>query len=337
MFPYQRDGRATIVPVADERIPSKIIQRVQSQFITLLIKGTLTIAGGAADALLNRGSILAAFKEIGFNADGEDKHLYDGRVLRFIAEMAAPSALSAKRVTSTAAAAYALEEQVRIYFAHPFAAIPRETAFMERDSETEMFVFAKMHSTPGLKLAAVSGGVTAVLSAVTIEVAHEYDQFEKARPLFIPYVRQIVEDVNGANTQKEIFLKTSNAIRALVLSQDTTGKGEQNDIINKVALKGDFGDIIGPNQVAFNNLVLDSEFEFGGAVVSSNRAHFGWNAQRHGRLAMLLTKAQAANLRWVLDCQPSVVAGAGTSQVRTTIVELIRDPAVVSPELSIPV
>lgn len=337
MYPFQLNSRNGIVPVAGERVTSRLIQRVQSQYVTLVFRGTLTIAGGAADAIRNRGSILAAFDEIGFNADGEDKQIYDGRVLRFVSEMAAPSALSAKRVPSTAAAAYTLEEAVRIYFAHPFSAIPRETAFMERDAETEMHIFAKLAAGGGgSKLAKVSGAVTATLSGVTISVQQSYDQYERARPLFIPIVRQLSDDIAGANDKKEIFIKSTRHIRALVLSQDTVTDGEVADIVNSVALKGDFGDIIGPAQVKWDDLALASEFEFGGAVLSSNRAHLGLNFQNQGRLSTLITKAQVANLRWELNVQPSV-AGAGTSKVRTTVIELDRDPIVTAPELTVPV
>jgi hypothetical protein len=336
MFPFQKNGRSGITPIANERIISKLVQKVQSQYVTLTARGTLTLTVAAATAIRNRGSIWAAFSEIGFNADGEDKQIMDPRVLRFLSEMAAPSALTAKRVTSTAVAAYPLEETVRIYFAHPFSAVPKETAGMERDTDVEMHVFAKLDAAGGAARLVNPGPATAVLSALSITVQHGYDPYERARPYFQPIVRQLVDDIVGANDKKEIFVKTSKALRGLIVSQDTTTDGEVADIINKLALIGDGIDIIGPQQVKWDDLVLDSEFEFGGAVVSSNRAHFGLNFQDHGRLSTLLTKAQAPNLRFVADVQPSV-AGAGTSRIRTTVIELDRDPAVTDPAIPFPV
>lgn len=336
MFKQQKNGRSQIVPTVGDRSYSRLINAVQHQFVTLVFRGTLTIAGGAADAIRSRGSILAAFNEIGIDENGTDRHIYAGQVLRFLSEMAAPSALSAKRVTSTAAAAYVLEEAVRIYFAHPFAAIPRETAFIEHDVKQLLQAFVKLDAGGGgSKLAKVSGGVTAVLSAVTVNVIDGYDATEQARPFFIPTVVQQVDAVNGANSAYQQFIKTSHAIRAIVVSQETTTDGEVNDIINKVVFRGDFNNIIGPTPIRFDDLDLESEFEFGGAVVSTNRAHLGLNFQLHGRLANILNPTQDNNLRFEFDCQPSV-AGAGTSQIRTTIVRLERDPSLVDPQLTVP-
>jgi hypothetical protein len=337
MYPMQKSGRSTIVPTAGDRSFSRLINAVQSHYVTLVFRGTLTIAGGAADSIRNRGSILAAFNEVGIDENGTDKVLLDGRVLRHLSETGAPSALSAKRVTSTAAAAYTLEEAVAIQFAHPFAAIPRETAFLERDTKQLFQAFVKLDSAGGgSKLAKVSGGVTAVLSNVSVTVTHTFDPVETARPYFVPFVRQQIAQVLGASTNQQEFIKTSNAIRQMVVTQETTTDGEVNDIINKLLLKGDRHDIIGPVPVKWDDLALASEYEFGGAVVASNRSHLSLNFQDHGRLATVVNPNQDNNLRFEFDCQPSV-AGAGTSQIRITLVELVRDPVIVDPVLPIPV
>ena len=345
LFKSQRNSRSNIVPIAGDRAFSRLINAVQSQYVTLTFRGTLTIAGAVADNVRNRGSILAAFDEIGIDENGTDKHIYDGRVLRFISEMAAPSALSAKRLTSTAIAATTLEESVRIYFAHPFAVLPRETQYLERDTKQLFQVFAKLNSGGGgSRLAGVTGASTAVLSAVTITVTQGYDASETARPFFIPIVRQQIAPVASANAQLTEFIKTSNAIRGIVVSQESTQgvntglAGEVGDVINKLTLRGDFHDIIGPTPVKWDDLVLEQEYEFGGAVVTSNRAHLGINFQEHGRLATVLNPGQDSNLRFEFDVQPSVTMVAGTtSQIRITIMELLRDPTVVEPTLPIPV
>lgn len=327
MFTLQRNGRPTITPSAGERKGSRLIQGVQSQYVTLAFRGELVIAGGVADALRNRGSILAAFDEVGISADGDDVQLFDGRVLGFASEMAAPSARSVKRVTSTAAATYTLEELVRVYFAHPFAAIPRETAFREKDKDVLFEVFVKLAAgaatVQGQRLAKVSGVVTATLQTLSVQVFHAYDPFETAAPVFIPTVRQLREVVPGSNTKHEIFLETTKPLRQIIVTQETATDGEVADIINKLALKGDFGDIIGPEQVDIDDLILDAEYEFGGAVTASNRSHIGFNFQQHGRLASILTKEQNHKLRLLVDDQVSV-AGAGTSRLIVTLFELER-------------
>lgn len=341
MYRTQRNPRNTMAPITTDRVRTKLINAVQSFYVTLTARGTLTIAGGAADAIRNRGSIWAAFTEVGLEENGKDRMLLTGNVLRYIAETSAPSALSAKRATSTAAAAYTLEESVRLYFAHPFAAIPRETSFMERDVKQELNVFTRLAPASnadggGNKLAKVSGGVTAVLSAVSVTVIHGYDKTETARPFFIPTIRQTVTDVPGASGNLESFVRTSHALRGIILSQETTTDGEVADIVNSLTLRGDMGEFIGPQKAKWDDLLLESEYEFGGAVVSSVRAHLALNFQEHGRLASILNPNQDNNLRFEFDCQPSV-AGAGASKVRITLLELERDPSVVDPNLTIPV
>ncbi len=340
MYRTHRNPRTTLAPITTDRVSSRLINAVQSHYVTLTLRGTLTIAGGAATAIRNRGSIWAAVREVGISENGKDRVLVTGNVLRFMSEMAAPSALSASRVTSTAAAAYTLEESARIYFAHPFAAVPRETSFLERDSKQVLEVFMKLAGTPadggGSALVNVGGAVTGILSAVTCTVEHGYDATETARPYFIPTMRQIVQPVAAATSKLETFIKTSNALRGMVVTQETTTDGEVADIINALDLRGDFGSLIGDSQAKWADLLLASEFEFGGAVVSTIRAHLGLNFQEHGRLSSILNPNQDNNLRFEFDCQPSV-AGAGSSQIRITLLELERDSAVVDPELPIPV
>lgn len=330
MYRQRRNPRSNIVTIAGERAYSRLINAVSSNFVTMVFAASFVISVAAATNIRNRGSILAAFDEIGIDENGTDRQIYDGRVLRFMSEMAAPSALSAQRVTSTAVATYPLEEAVRIYFAHPFAAIPRETAFLERDPKQLLQVFAKLNSSAANKLA-TAGGATLALNNVTVTVTHGYDPNEPNRPEFIPVVRQQIIGVESANGQLQEFIRTQHAIRQIVVTQEGATIGEVGDIINSLVLRTDEADIIGPGKMSWRDLILEQEFEFGGAVVSSNRSHLGLNFQTHGRLSNIISPAQNNNLRFEFDVQPSVVVGAGASKIRITIVELQRDPALTAP------
>lgn len=343
MFRSQKNPRASITPVvgSTDRVYSRLINAVQSHYVELTFRGTLTISVAAATAIRNRGSILACFDEIGIDENGRDRHLYKGTVLRFLSEMSAPSELSRQRVTSTAVAAYPLEESVRIYFAHPFAAQPRETAFIERDVKSLLQVFTRLNANPTAMLAS-AGAATLALTNLSVDVMHAYDPAETALPYFIPSVRQQVHVVPSANGQDPEFIRTSNALRAIVISQESTTDGEVDDIINKLAFRGDFRDIIGPSGYSWKDLVLGSEYGFGGDVatdvqgIQHRRAHCELNFQEHGRLSNILNPNQDNNLRFEFDCQPSV-QGAGTSQIRITLLELERVPGLVDPKLPIPV
>lgn len=336
MYRLRRNPRSNIIAIAGERAFSRLISAVSSNFVTLVFAGSLVISVAAATNIRNRGSILAAFDEIGIDENGTDRHIYDGRVLRFLSETAAPSALSAQRVTSTAVATYPLEEAVRIYFAHPFAAVPRETAYLERDTKQLFQVFAKLNASAKDKLA-TAGGATLALNSVTVTVTHGYDANEPNRPEFIPTVRQQIVSVDSANGQLPEFLKSQHAIRTIVVSQEGATIGEVGDIINSLVLRSDEQDFIGPGKMLWRDLALESEYEFGGAVVSSNRAHMCLNFQQGGRLSNVISPAQNNNLRFEFDAQPSVVAGAGASKIRITIVELQADPQLTNLVRAIPV
>lgn len=331
----QKNPRGTIIPVAGDRQSVRLINAVQSAFVEYVLTGTLTIAGGAADLIKSRGSIMAAYDEMGVNENGTDRAIMHGRVLRVLSEVSSERTIVPTRVTSTAAAAYPLRETVRLYFANPQSAVPRETAFLEHDTRQALEAFVKLAASGGAdKLVKVSGAVTAVLSNLKVAVTHGFDAQESDRPYFIPTVRQQTAAVAGAQSALPVFIKTANSIRGMVVSTEDSIIGEVSDVVNALALRGDFRDIIGPATRKWLDLVDAQQHEFGGDMTSA--AHVYLNFQTHGRLAAVLNPNQDNNLRFEFDCQPTAAAGAGTTQIRITTIELVSDPALCKP-LDIPV
>lgn len=332
MFTFRLAGSTAIAPVAAQRTYSQLLNKTATQYLQFNFTGRLTIAGGAADALRNRGSLLAAFDEVGLEENGKDRAIMRGNVAGVYSEEAAPSTLSALRVTSTAAAQYALKESVRVYFAHPYAANPIETSFKEHDVQMAVQAFVTLAASGGAdRLCKVSGAVTAVLDQLAVTVQQGHDPQLTLAPFFIPQYRQILTDVPGVSDALRVNLQTSNLIRSVVVSQEDSVVGEVPDIINKVTLRGDAQDWIGPKGVSLEDLIAGSEFEFGGASGwSTSDAHFGLNFQRFGRLGRVFNPNQDANLRMELDVQPSAV-GTGQSKIRVTLCELIADPQLCRP------
>lgn len=336
MFNLQKNGRPSIAPVAGQRVYSRLINNVQSHVVQLDVTGTVTIATADATAILNRGSLWACFDEVGISENGRDTVLMHGRVLRALSEQAAPSPLSAVRLTSTAQAAYTLKESARIEFAHPYAIQPRETAYREHDPRQLLEVFVKLNSNAAALIATAGGGGTVTLTNLSVNVTHIYDGVETVAPFFIPHVRQLVDKVTGANAAQPFYIKTPRVLRGMVLSQEDSDIGEVSDIINAVVLRGDQKDWIGPSAVSLEDLIAASEYEFGGASGwNVGDAHLGFNFQTFGRLSNCLNPNQDTNLRFELDVQPSVT-GTGTSQLRLTLIELWTDAALTQP-LTIPV
>jgi hypothetical protein len=336
MQKLSRAPRGTIIPNGSERTPIRLINGARTSFVDIVGRATVQISVAAATAILNRGSVFALADEIVIDENGTDRCLANGKALRFASEMAAPSALTAKRVTSTAVGTYQLEEMIRVYFAHPLALDPLETAFVERDARQALNVQVRTNATPAAQLL-TAGPATVAVTNIKWNVIQAYEKPGPnglRAPLYIPSIRQQTAQVNGAVTAQVEYIKTTNLIRAMIVSQEVAGV-EVSDIINSLAFKGDFRDIIGPSPMDYNDICLDSEFEFGGAVISSNRAHIGFNFQRYGRLSDCLNPAQDVNLRMELNAQPS--ATAGQSIVRTTIFELVRDAQVTAPVIPFPV
>lgn len=328
--------RGVIAPVAGERTFLRLANGVRTHFITLVARARVTVTVAGATAVRNRGSVWSLFDEIGIDENGRDVQIYRGPVLRFMSEMSAPSALTAVRAAAPVAV-YQLEEACRLYFSHPLSLDPTETSFMERDARAVLNVFVRQTANAAARLYNV-GPATVVVDQISVSVIQNLEKPTDtglARPLFIPTVRQQIIQVNGANPAIIEYIRTANPIRALVLSQEAATDGEVGDIINRYVIRGDYKDIVGPSSMSYADKVLDSEFEYGGAVVSSNRAHLGFNFQRYGKLSEVLNPAQDANIRLELDAQPS--AGVGASSVRLTVFELLRDPYVTAEKLPFPV
>lgn len=333
MLRLQKNPRNAIVPIAGDRVFSRLINAVQSHYVDLTVTATVQISVANATAVRNRGSVMALFDEIGIDENGTDRWLMRGNVARVFTEMAAIKSPQTVRLTSPNIGTTNLRETVRLYFAHPYAANPRETAFLEHDTRQLLQVFVKLAASGGVDRLVTIGGATVAITNLKVTVQHEYDAQETDRPYFIPIVRQIVTPVTGTQANQQVFIKTSNALRALVISQEDTVLGEVTDIINALAFRGDFRDLIGPLAHPWKDLVDESQILFGGDMTSY--AHLGMNFQRHGRLASVLNPNQDNNLRFEFDDQISAT-GTGTSQIRITTVELLHDPALCK-ALNVPV
>lgn len=323
-----RTPLSTIVPIAGQRVRARMINGTRGWAVMLHATATVDITGAGA-TLLNRGSVFALFDEIGIEENGRDRHLYDGKLLRFLSEMHAPSVLSATRLTGVGIATTVIQESAVIWFAHPLQAQPHETAFREADARQTLEVFVKMAANPLFRLADPTAVGT--VTGVSVTATHIHDPRSVAPPVFIPTARQITTAIGGANTKQEIFVKTPHFIRAFVLQQEDDN-GERADIINKVALRGDFRDLIGPQQLDLDEITRFQEFEFGGNVFA-NQAQIGLNFQTSGRLSNVINPVDDVNLRFELD-----VAASGTNPiVRLAVLELERVSGLVTEQLPFPV
>lgn len=334
MYEFQQSPAADIVPIAGQRVSTRLVNNTQNHRIALIGEATVQVAGAAATTLLNKGDFWAMIEELGISENGKDTVLLDGPTARFTTEMFSPSALSADRA-GTGVATYTLRSLAVLNLAGIFNAVPRETAYRELDPRQALEVFVKLSKTPETTLY-VAGGATITVSNVRVRVIQEHNAVESVAPFFVPRIRQIVENVAGANAQHLIYIKSALALRAMVIKGESSGLGETDDIINAIALRSDSRDFIGPNKAQLRDLQRLAETEFGGDVftLASDDSYLGINFVKHGTLnGVLNPQTQGLNLRLELDDQPSAKAGAGTSRIRITLFELETGLPVTNPTI----
>lgn len=326
----QKAPLGAIVPVLPgdqgRRMYLDLSTAVQTHRVLVTVEATLTIGAGGATSIRNRGSVLGIIDECGIEEAGGDRSVLNGRIARMFAEMFAPSALSATRLTATAAAAYVLRESFSLHYASPISANPADTTFREKDSKKKVQFFVKFR-TGNLYdyiIGGAPGGTTVTL--VTVRVRQAYDARSTRRPHFIPSYRMQSVQVPGANTDLPLAIQTEKYIRAMVIQQDSD-VGEVGDIITGLELRGDQRTYLGPGKIAWDDLARDQEEEFGGAVYSAGvglgqNGYLSFNAQKGGRLSNLISPSDDTNLRFIFDAKPSVVAGAANGIIRVALCEL---------------
>lgn len=301
-------------------------KRTERYNVTVTGQVDVTVAGGA---LRNRGSILAALTDVGYIDGGGDKVVLDARLARFLTECMSPSALPATRLGGGGVqVATQLRETFDIWLASPRTLNPNETKYVEPNKQLAQELFITPLRNIGRLLVPGTGTITNLQASVE----QVYDDLVGVPPLLASYVRQLSNDVPGANTALKIDLRGNRYVRGIAIQQDTD-QGEVSDIINALVLRGDNAAIFGDRAIPFRNLVEHSQEEFGGAVVAAPGYLF-IDFVRYGRLGAMYNPLQDTNLRLELDVQPSG-GGNTSSKVRVALWEMERTAATAAGELPI--
>lgn len=107
-------------PVAGDRAYARFIKGKSSRYLTVTMKGLLTIATPVT-AILGTGSIFQALDSIGIDEGGKDNFVADPRLFSAVTEALALSSRTKTRVTSLSASPVQLVEQIHIPFELLFA------------------------------------------------------------------------------------------------------------------------------------------------------------------------------------------------------------------------
>lgn len=316
---------------------------VLTQRILLDLTGTLTIAGAAAIASLNDGSLMGAVEEVQVIDNGRPVVRMTGMELLAFNEHLRGPRPGSTRLTAFAAAAYPLREVVSVPFSWPDAIVPTEVGLRQRAPDTKLTVTIKLKSMDAEGTIVVNGvGGTATLSDVQAEVNQEA-VFGNLLPVAIPEVlaSQTVP-INGVSANLRIPLDTPDTIRAILLYGSTANRGDVSDIITGVSLRTDQADFFGSSgKMPFRTLVdiladdaassissLGGFSAVAGASAGGVYALIDFQRLASGRLTQLLGKGFGTNLRFEVSAQPSGVAGATGSSVRALLYTVQRVPGI---------
>lgn len=319
-----------------QRAYVRLVSGFRNHRLIIRLRATATLAGGPATALRNSGSVAALFDAIGLEDNGEDIVRISGAEARLLSQWVAPAPLSAARITGYANGAYTIEEDIVIPFAWPLGVSPTESCFVERDPRNALQAFF-VYNGVGANLATTAGTVT--LTNVSASVIQEYDT-ERLKPLYVPRIRSIIEPIDGTVQDYPVYIKTDKLLRGILVGGYATTVGVVEDIISAIALRSDDREILGPAQADWEDAVRMAEFEIAGKITDygydasaaatqpNGNFFFPYNFQQSGRLSNVLNPNLDRNLRVVVDAAPTAVAGAGSSLIRCTLLELMQIPGV---------
>lgn len=319
----------TIVPGAADNVRAftQADNNRRTERYQLRVTGQVDITAGGT-GIINRGSILGALTDIGYNDGGTDKIVLDARLARFIGEALAPSALPATRLAGAGIqAATQLSEIVPLWMSAKGTGNPNETKYVEVNKQLQQQPFI----TPLRQITrlATGGALAGTVTNLQATVEQVCDDLLATPPWLSPFVRQIVQNVNAANPSLRVDLRGSRYIRGIAIQQDST-LGEDTTIINSLVLRGDQFALIGENPVPYTDLQDMMAEEQGGAVARAVAPGYLFiDFCRYGRLSTMWNPYQDTNLRLELNVQPSTVAGNSNSVVRVAILEYERTAATV--------
>lgn len=303
--------------------------RMRNQMFTITLRGTITVAGGAAGAVKNGGSLLAPFN-LAVNENGEDTYgPARAWLLQALSEDDAASPEGFTRLPASAnlpIGVYPLFEKFNVVFGMRQQLNDGETYFIERTPNNFFQVDGWLNPNATVSLVGTNGGSTQTLTGVTMTVEQwAADAASGPLPVYKPRYREIQLPIVGIATQNPFYIRSESKISHLVIGAEATdaqgGTIIVADVITAARLLGDQAGqtLIGPNQIPFVDLVEGQRYDAGGDVTFLG-AKFVFNAMRRGRLADLINAQAYGNFRWELANQLS--AGALPSNVICGIREM---------------
>lgn len=319
-------GIAQVPLTGDSRGSVRAFNNARTLRFRITIKATVQITTLATS--IRNGGMASALVDLFVHENGKDRVKIDGRAASHLTACYAAGQPTNVRATSMAVNTYNLVERVTLHFSPRQAVVPSETSFTEYSSNAPLFVEALARGASGAALyARLFGGGAGTVSALSIEVEQEfYPEGAAPLPLYIPVIREQIEAAPGANDAQQVFLRSTERLRGVLVMQDSD-VGIVSDIIQAAALRGDNTEVIGPNAVTWDNLAQEQEDEFPGSVypladAAMKTGMVFFNFQQEGRLTRtILPNRDHVNLRFEFKTGASAAANP---KIRLVYIELER-------------
>jgi hypothetical protein len=329
---YELD--AMTVFTAGQFAKSQIFSGLRTGYFIVTLAGALTTAGPITD-IFNNGSLAALFTLLSVQENNDDVVLWDPRLSVGLTSAIAAGDGANVRLNTLTPGTYNLREQIVIPFAWPLSGNEWETSFVEKNPQAPTYVrlqpWGGYNPANAAGLAPILAGGTASLANLTVTIEQIADKNQVAYPpIFRPRFTQIINSVSAANAQLRTLLTTSAPQRGVLFMQDTN-VGMVNDIVNTYRILSDYQGIDAPNFVNYDRMARyqrqifgGNVFQYGGIGVDpAGGSMLFRNWQSGGRLSeIIVPDVMGQNFRIETNCQPSVTAGATSSNLVAGIISL---------------
>lgn len=307
--------------VAGQPSTSTLLNGRKTYAVGMEFAATCTVAGGALTAIVNGGSLLACFDEVGFMDNGIKRIQMDPRAAGFLTGALFPSARTRTVLSSTANGVTALRETVILFFGMPYQLDPWETAYVESDPKNNLQAYAIPNAsiTAGTAIGTVGAGTIAI-TAPSITVTQYYNLDLTTQPMLRVYTETRDFAVTSSGAGQEQGLRTDRYLGGLFWLTDSVQGGvrvQDTTILTALAVRSDPRFLIGENPVPITAFNAFNDQWCGESLVGTPAAYARF--VEFGRLSTVVDPRVDSNLRALYTANPSTVGGATSSRIRCAL------------------
>lgn len=332
---------------------------VRTARLTYTASATATVAVHNLTQIMNGGKLRACFQYSGLSEGSDDVWKPDARSIGRQSDLYNGGPSACVTLSALAVGAYALTDEWTVYACSPSAIRPWDTAWVGKNQQTQTYAFLDvlplLGAGPNWNALNVLGigpaGTTLVLTNLAVAVEQEFDKQIDIKSYYRPRYRTFRYNTPpGGSPAFEALWNQTIPARSAIIAQDSN-VGIVPDSLYGLQLLYDKGTIFGDQGlIPWTTLIQRLPASYGGAIDAATivaaaiagaqpasyiDAGF-WLAdfqrKSSGNLGGILRpQLIGPNLKWILACQASAVAGWTTPDILTTVCEMEEVPGLTNP------